>query len=35
VAALLTNRVYHGRDPAAITAFRPRVHDALCACLDS
>jgi len=35
VAALLTNRVYHGRDPAAITAFRPRVHDTLCACLDS
>lgn len=35
VAALLTNRVYHGRDPAAITAFRPRVHDALCAWLDS
>jgi serine-type D-Ala-D-Ala carboxypeptidase len=23
----LTNRVYHGRDPAAIGRFRPRLHD--------
>jgi len=23
----LTNRVYHGRDPAAISQFRPRLHD--------
>jgi serine-type D-Ala-D-Ala carboxypeptidase len=29
VVALLTNRVYHGRDPEAIMAFRPAVHDAI------
>ena len=29
VASLLTNRVYYGRDPAGIIAFRPRLHDAL------
>ncbi len=33
-AALLTNRVWHGRDAEAIMAFRPRVFDALCAWLD-
>lgn len=27
--ALLTNRVYHGRDAARIIALRPRVHQAL------
>lgn len=26
---LLTNRVYYGRDPEQINAFRPRVHDAV------
>ncbi|GAB4572293.1 MAG: hypothetical protein Kow0077_11320 [Anaerolineae bacterium] len=35
VAALLTNRVYHGRDPEAITVLRPRVMDALCVWLDT
>ncbi len=34
VVALLTNRVYHGRDAAAITAFRPQVHDAICRWVD-
>jgi CubicO group peptidase (beta-lactamase class C family) len=29
VVALMTNRVYHGRDPEAILAFRPAVHDAI------
>jgi CubicO group peptidase (beta-lactamase class C family) len=29
VVALFTNRVYHGRDPARITQFRPRVHEAI------
>ena len=29
VVALLTNRVYYGRDPAAIVDFRPRLHDAV------
>ncbi|MBL7201547.1 MAG: serine hydrolase [Anaerolineae bacterium] len=29
VVALLTNRVYGGRDPAGIAAFRPRLHDAV------
>ncbi len=29
VVALLTNRVYHGRDAEAIMAFRPAVHDAI------
>jgi len=28
VVALLTNRVYYGRDPQPITDFRPRLHDA-------
>lgn len=26
---LLTNRVYYGRDPDQINAFRPRLHDAI------
>ncbi len=29
VVSLMTNRVYYGRDPAAITGFRPAVHDAV------
>jgi CubicO group peptidase (beta-lactamase class C family) len=29
VVALLTNRVYYGRDPDAIIGFRPRLHDAV------
>lgn len=29
VVALLTNRVYHGRDPTGIAAFRPALHDAI------
>jgi CubicO group peptidase (beta-lactamase class C family) len=29
VVALLTNRVYSGRDPAGIADFRPRLHDAV------
>ncbi len=29
VVSLMTNRVYYGRDPEAITAFRPAVHDAV------
>ncbi len=29
VVVLLTNRVYYGRDPAGITDFRPRLHDAV------
>ena len=29
VAALLTNRVYHGRDPQPMLDFRPRLHDAV------
>jgi CubicO group peptidase (beta-lactamase class C family) len=29
VVALLTNRVYYGRDPAGIADFRPRLHDAV------
>ncbi len=29
VVALLTNRVYYGRDPQPITDFRPRLHDAV------
>lgn len=29
VVVLLTNRVYYGRDPAGIAAFRPRLHDAV------
>ena len=28
LVVLLTNRVYYGRDPAPITGFRPRLHDA-------
>ncbi len=35
VVALLTNRVYYGRDPQAITALRPAVHDAICRWVDS
>jgi CubicO group peptidase (beta-lactamase class C family) len=34
VVALLTNRVYRGRDPAAIAAFRPRLHDAVIEALE-
>ena len=29
VVALLTNRVYYGRDPGPIQDFRPRLHDAV------
>ncbi len=29
VVSLMTNRVYYGRDPEAIAAFRPAVHDAV------
>jgi CubicO group peptidase (beta-lactamase class C family) len=29
LVALLTNRVYYGRDPAGIQDFRPRLHDAV------
>lgn len=29
VVALMTNRVYHGRNPDAIMALRPQVHDAV------
>jgi CubicO group peptidase (beta-lactamase class C family) len=29
VVALLTNRVYYGRDPEGIAEFRPRFHDAV------
>jgi serine-type D-Ala-D-Ala carboxypeptidase len=29
VVALMTNRVYHGRDPEAILAFRPALHNAV------
>ncbi len=29
VVALLTNRVYYGRDPVAIKAFRPALHEAV------
>ena len=29
VVALLTNRVYGGRDPAGIAAFRPALHGAI------
>ncbi len=29
VVSLMTNRVYYGRDPRAITSFRPAVHDAI------
>jgi CubicO group peptidase (beta-lactamase class C family) len=31
VVALFTNRVYYGRDAEAIIAFRPAIHDAICA----
>lgn len=34
VCALLTNRVFLGRDPEAIQAFRPRFHDAVIEALD-
>ncbi len=34
VVALLTNRVYHGRDAEAIMAFRPALHDAICRWVD-
>jgi CubicO group peptidase (beta-lactamase class C family) len=33
VVALLTNRVYYGRDPEGIGEFRPRLHDAVAACI--
>jgi CubicO group peptidase (beta-lactamase class C family) len=29
VVVLLTNRVYHGRDPSGIAALRPLLHDAV------
>lgn len=29
LVALLTNRVYYGRDPAGISDLRPRLHDAV------
>jgi CubicO group peptidase (beta-lactamase class C family) len=29
VVALLSNRVYYGRDPAGIAGLRPRLHDAV------
>jgi len=32
VVALLTNRVYYGRDPQPIMDFRPRLHDAAVTC---
>ena len=34
VCALLTNRVFYGRDAAAIAAFRRRFHDTLAQALD-
>ncbi len=34
LVACLTNRVYHGRDPEPITAFRPALHDAVVEALD-
>jgi CubicO group peptidase (beta-lactamase class C family) len=33
-AAVLTNRVYNGRDSDEILRFRPRIHDALCQWVD-
>jgi CubicO group peptidase (beta-lactamase class C family) len=33
LVALLTNRVYYGRDPAGIADFRPRLHDAVVSAL--
>ena len=35
VCALLSNRVYHGRDPAGIHAFRRAAHDLIVAAVDS
>lgn len=35
VVALVTNRTWRGRDPAAIRAFRPRFHDCVAAILPS
>lgn len=35
VVSLMTNRVYYGRDPEAITAFRPAVHDAVVRAVES
>jgi len=35
VVALLTNRVYYGRDPEGIVGFRPRLHDAVVEALRS
>jgi hypothetical protein len=29
VVALLTNRVYYGRDPTGIAHLRPELHDAV------
>ena len=34
LVALLTNRAYRGRDPAAISAFRPRLHNAVIEALE-
>jgi len=31
---LLTNRVYYGREPNPMPAFRPRLHDAVLKCLE-
>lgn len=35
VIALLTNRVFHGRDADAITTFRPKIHDAVAQWVDA
>lgn len=34
VSAVLTNRVYHGRDPAGIHAFRRALHDLIAEAVD-
>ena len=34
VSAVLTNRVYHGRDPAGIHAFRRTLHDLIVEAID-
>ena len=35
VCVLLTNRVFFGRDPNAITSFRPKFHDSVIEALES
>ena len=35
VVSLMTNRVYHGRDPKAISTFRPKLHDAIVQWVDT